>query len=163
MNKSIVKKTMKQNWKSLLGYSAGLFIYTWLIIALYPTLEKTAGYETMVESMPKELLALMGHEGGFSFNFASYVGNEYLSFMFPLIIGAYIASFATGFFTKEIESGQIANLLAQPVSRAHIYLSRIWAFLLSMVVIMAITFLTMPRSEERRVGKECRSRWSPYH
>ena len=23
--------------------------------------------------------------------------------------------------------------------------------------------LTAPRSEERRVGKECRSRWSPYH
>src|SRR5258708_27378701 len=22
---------------------------------------------------------------------------------------------------------------------------------------------TFPRSEERRVGKECRSRWSPYH
>ena len=25
------------------------------------------------------------------------------------------------------------------------------------------TNLTRPRSEERRVGKECRSRWSPYH
>ena len=23
--------------------------------------------------------------------------------------------------------------------------------------------ITRPRSEERRVGKECRSRWSPYH
>ena len=23
--------------------------------------------------------------------------------------------------------------------------------------------LTVLRSEERRVGKECRSRWSPYH
>src|SRR2546430_17444506 len=23
--------------------------------------------------------------------------------------------------------------------------------------------LSIPRSEERRVGKECRSRWSPYH
>ena len=23
--------------------------------------------------------------------------------------------------------------------------------------------ITMDRSEERRVGKECRSRWSPYH
>ena len=23
--------------------------------------------------------------------------------------------------------------------------------------------LRKPRSEERRVGKECRSRWSPYH
>ena len=27
----------------------------------------------------------------------------------------------------------------------------------------AITSRTSPRSEERRVGKECRSRWSPYH
>ena len=24
-------------------------------------------------------------------------------------------------------------------------------------------FVDLPRSEERRVGKECRSRWSPYH
>ena len=24
-------------------------------------------------------------------------------------------------------------------------------------------FVRSPRSEERRVGKECRSRWSPYH
>ena len=26
-----------------------------------------------------------------------------------------------------------------------------------------IGIVTMQRSEERRVGKECRSRWSPYH
>src|SRR3712207_9537882 len=25
------------------------------------------------------------------------------------------------------------------------------------------TWILSPRSEERRVGKECRSRWSPYH
>src|SRR3712207_9200391 len=25
------------------------------------------------------------------------------------------------------------------------------------------THVLFPRSEERRVGKECRSRWSPYH
>ena len=27
----------------------------------------------------------------------------------------------------------------------------------------ACLLLLPPRSEERRVGKECRSRWSPYH
>ena len=26
-----------------------------------------------------------------------------------------------------------------------------------------IIYTAKPRSEERRVGKECRSRWSPYH
>ena len=30
-------------------------------------------------------------------------------------------------------------------------------------VICVATAENSPRSEERRVGKECRSRWSPYH
>ena len=30
-------------------------------------------------------------------------------------------------------------------------------------LIRPITSITSCRSEERRVGKECRSRWSPYH
>ena len=28
---------------------------------------------------------------------------------------------------------------------------------------VALNFFNADRSEERRVGKECRSRWSPYH
>ena len=28
---------------------------------------------------------------------------------------------------------------------------------------MKVTITLVSRSEERRVGKECRSRWSPYH
>ena len=31
------------------------------------------------------------------------------------------------------------------------------------MAIIPIDLLTAERSEERRVGKECRSRWSPYH
>ena len=30
-------------------------------------------------------------------------------------------------------------------------------------LIVTIAFIIQLRSEERRVGKECRSRWSPYH
>ena len=29
--------------------------------------------------------------------------------------------------------------------------------------VVTATFSEIIRSEERRVGKECRSRWSPYH
>ena len=33
-----------------------------------------------------------------------------------------------------------------------------------MPLVSLVVFLLIPlRSEERRVGKECRSRWSPYH
>ena len=30
-------------------------------------------------------------------------------------------------------------------------------------ILLSIAILSFLRSEERRVGKECRSRWSPYH
>ena len=33
----------------------------------------------------------------------------------------------------------------------------------SMLAETELAFGVVPRSEERRVGKECRSRWSPYH
>src|SRR3712207_6294014 len=33
----------------------------------------------------------------------------------------------------------------------------------AMVGALAAYYHRVPRSEERRVGKECRSRWSPYH
>ena len=32
-----------------------------------------------------------------------------------------------------------------------------------LIVLWTLGLLALLRSEERRVGKECRSRWSPYH
>src|SRR3989454_12196526 len=40
--------------------------------------------------------------------------------------------------------------------------SMIAAMILAAVIGLQPVFHEMPRSEERRVGKECRSRWSPY-
>src|SRR2546427_10425093 len=37
------------------------------------------------------------------------------------------------------------------------------ALLRGLLVNIEISVLAVARSEERRVGKECRSRWSPYH
>ena len=53
-----------------------------------------------------------------------------------------------GYLPEEIQR-IIASKLGIPVSKVY-------------GVVTFYTFFTM-RSEERRVGKECRSRWSPYH
>ena len=44
-------------------------------------------------------------------------------------------------------------------------LPAIYEGMISLLVVLwdAITNPILLRSEERRVGKECRSRWSPYH
>ena len=40
---------------------------------------------------------------------------------------------------------------------------RQFIFSLCAVVVAVGLYFLLKRSEERRVGKECRSRWSPYH
>ena len=43
-------------------------------------------------------------------------------------------------------------------------MKKMLCFMAAGVAAMTIALLSSPaRSEERRVGKECRSRWSPYH
>ena len=44
-----------------------------------------------------------------------------------------------------------------PLEKAVLYV------VLTVIAFIAIFPLLYIRSEERRVGKECRSRWSPYH
>ena len=53
------------------------------------------------------------------------------------------------------EEGYTPNLLAQGLGQGTMHVIGI--------MVPEISDLFMSRSEERRVGKECRSRWSPYH
>ena len=52
-----------------------------------------------------------------------------------------------------------AGLKPQAMHMFAIFVATIVGFILHPLPIGAIAL----RSEERRVGKECRSRWSPYH
>ena len=52
------------------------------------------------------------------------------------------------------EAGEIAGINANGSHCPSKYL---------IVLSTGVTSSTTNRSEERRVGKECRSRWSPYH
>ena len=58
-----------------------------------------------------------------------------------------LALFMVRDFTEYLQIGNIKNLSIKLIFEA--------------VVFVVLRILT--RSEERRVGKECRSRWSPYH
>ena len=50
----------------------------------------------------------------------------------------------------------------QSILRMRRHLERLQAHAVDLVLFPEMS-LTGFRSEERRVGKECRSRWSPYH
>ena len=54
--------------------------------------------------------------------------------------------------------------LDELISRTKVYLIIIAIILIVLSIIEPKAIIpSIVRSEERRVGKECRSRWSPYH
>ena len=55
-------------------------------------------------------------------------------------------------------SAVISNLLKGKIS-----LFNISSLISMLIILLEFSFKLISRSEERRVGKECRSRWSPYH
>src|SRR5690348_17882299 len=62
----------------------------------------------------------------------------------------------TGTIQVLIEAGSDINS-ANSEGKIPLHYSSMWGLMDITVVLIKV------RSEERRVGKECRSRWSPYH
>src|SRR2546422_10393992 len=100
--------------------------------------------------VPLIILVLSG--GRFLFGWAKPVPVNYSALRKPRQHMAWVAA-----------AGPLANLA----------MALLWALLLKLAVLLPPNFFSVPlrlmseagivRSEERRVGKECRSRWSPYH
>ena len=85
---------------------------------------------------------------------------ELLQKMFPSIIGCLYASIITGQGIPETWAGLMTYATSTCCPSLTICDSILVDFFDSHARIKEID---QNRSEERRVGKECRSRWSPYH
>src|SRR3989449_6339101 len=71
-----------------------------------------------------------------------------------------------GDYVKGMNLGNTALHLGTSYRLSRVLL--IWIILLGIITLLStipstIEKVALERSEERRVGKECRSRWSPYH
>ena len=147
-------------------------------VALLPLLRSliagdyvAAGY---LVALAAALALLHSVIGFFADNRGYYIGIEQICHALQDALGDHIVRLPLGWFTKE-RSGQVAALLTKELQMAMDVPS---TFLRQMVIAVTtpaavvVLFLFVDwriglvfviRSEERRVGKECRSRWSPYH
>ena len=85
----------------------------------------------------------------------------------PLIIPiqTHVLAFALVYYIKTTRFKLMCATVVEPLSSAWPVIATVtrWNPLACVGVDWAICMCCSYRSEERRVGKECRSRWSPYH
>ncbi len=140
---------IKDKRNSLLGYVAGTVAFMEMYVALFPTFGKLADDKMMalLDSYPKEIWTVMGVDPAkLSFTkIESFLAMEQFSIIWPILIVILSISLANSAIVGEIEKGTIEVLLAQPLSRLKLFLSRYFAGVSILAIfIFATSYAALP-------------------
>jgi ABC-2 type transport system permease protein len=139
MSWTLLRGTLQQRRSSIFWFCISLVLYSWMMVWFWE--QMGSQYAQMVENFPSEFLVLFG---GSEVSFASMGGFfqvEYLGLMWMIIIAAAVVLFAGKAFSGEISAGTMELLLAQPLSRARVAITRVVAFVCYAVLLNAATFV----------------------
>ena len=101
-----------------------------------------------------------------------YFGQRFLSAVLLVFLGIFVLVALLDYIELMRRSSDIPNVSAILVAKTSFYrVPQVTERVMPFCVLIGAMFcylnlsrrLELVRSEERRVGKECRSRWSPYH
>lgn len=137
---TIFRHTLSRSRGQILGWGIALAAYGAYLISFYDTLmEQQEVVKQLLEQYPPELMAFFGGTSDF-FTPAGYLNSYFFSYM-SLIIGIYALLAGSGLLASDEENGTLDLILAHPISRMALFMGRLAAFLLILVLILAITWL----------------------
>ncbi len=139
MSWTLLRGTLHQRRSSIFWFCISLLLYSWMMVWFWEQMGSV--YSKMLENYPQEVLALFG---GNEVSFASMGGFfqvEYLGLMWMIIIAAAVVIFAGKAFSGEIGAGTMELLLAQPISRVRVAVTRVVAFIGYALLLNIFTFV----------------------
>ena len=152
---------------SLLTMLIGLFWLGWILLTLFE-----AGFKALGPALFLTMTPPPGANGGLS---NAIAGSLIMAAMGTLIgtpigmmAGIYLAEFGSRGWLAPVTRFINDILLSAPSIVVGLFVYEVYVIhtrhFSAWAGTMALALIVIPvRSEERRVGKECRSRWSPYH
>jgi len=141
VNPTLTIKVLKMQAQTIASYALGSAFYSALVVFLFHSfiVQHTAFFQQYLTILPKALLQAFNISGSNIFTFGGFLGAEYLSFIWVVIVAAFIISFTSGAIAREIEQGTIELVLAYPVGRIRFFLSKVAALVLALLAIVAAT------------------------
>ena len=135
---------------TILIWGVSLTAYGAYILMFYDTfIEQREIMEELIKQYPPEVFALFGGITDM-FSRGGYL-NVYFFYLMPLVLGIYAVLSGSGLLVADEEGGILDLVMAQPISRTKLFFSRLAAFLVSLTLIIAITWigfnLVLPNSE----------------
>ncbi|MCZ7543138.1 MAG: ABC transporter permease [Anaerolineae bacterium] len=138
---AVFRKALFDARRGILGWGIALALYAAFMILLYPYLTEIEGYRELLQNLPvifkgmlggiDEMLSPEGYIAGYLFSYA------------PLVLCAYGILSGASSVAGEEKRGTIDLLMSAPVPRWRVILEKFAAFLVSLIGILAITFVGM--------------------
>jgi ABC-2 type transport system permease protein len=124
---------------TILIWGLSLAAYGSYILMFYDTfIEQREIMEELISQYPPELLAFYGGMTDM-FSRGGYL-NLYFFYLMPLILGIYALLAGSGLLVADEESGILDLLMAHPISRSALFFSRLVAYIISLILIILITW-----------------------
>ena len=139
---SVFKKEFRAKWVSLLVYCLVVAGLAWMYIALYPSIQAQAAALTKALGSLGSALKAFGIKS-FSFDtLEQYLSVELFGITWPILAITFVAARAGQAIAGETEKGTMGTLLALPVSRSRLFLSKYWAGLVAVIIFVGVTVFT---------------------
>ena len=138
--KTIFRYRLARLRGQILGWGIALALLSLLIAQFYGTmLDQQEQFEELIESYPEELMAFLGNSADLGTP-SGYLGYYNFSMM-PVIVGIFVVLVGSGLLASDEESGRLDLILAHPVSRTALLWGRFLAFVVTTLIILALSWL----------------------
>ncbi len=152
MNVHIARLDVSARRRSLIGYSAGMAVYTLVVVALYPAFKSSTSLDDFIEK-DATAAALFGVTGSLTSPDGWLNGNIYANFL-PLLMLLLTIGYGAASLAGQDEDGTLGLVAALPVRRSAIVLEKTAAMALQAAVLAAAVAVcvVVGRSFELAVG-----------
>ncbi len=134
MSKGLFIETLRDNLKTTLIWSISLILIVLMYTIIYPSISNNNQINDVFKSLPPALQALEGSVNEITTP-NGYIGSEYLSLTFPIMLGILAILMGSSFINKEEESGTIELILARPITRQQIYYQKFFGLIIAITVV----------------------------
>ncbi|WP_026482259.1 ABC transporter permease subunit [Agromyces subbeticus] len=151
----LFRRSLADSWRGLLGWTAGVAAALLLYLPLYPSLGGGGQLQSMIDSMPPELVKTLGYD-------AIGTGAGYAQSTFFALVGFVLLTIAgvgwgTGAIANDEENGQLELTIAHGVSRGQVLAERSAAVLvklawLGLVAVVLVAVLNGPSELDIQFG-----------
>ena len=136
MHKALLIKTLRDLRGQVLCWGLGIGLILLLTVLAYPSIGSS--YNDMINQMPENFRAFMGID--FSLNtLEGYLNAEFFSYA-PIALAVFAILAGTACIVGEENQGTLDILLAQPISRLHLVITKMVGLVLANGMVVAILF-----------------------